>query len=242
MNRLLNLLLSHLVALGFLLFALAALIWRGPLFGLDSARAGGTGAEAPPAAENPRTPERPAPEPQLPEAATPKAGPEHKAEDARRQQAASQPGDESAAAPPARDKTVFRPLEANEMAPATPAGSAGRAPHFRAPEQAPALPDRLVQAGPDRVLRAAREAFWNKHYAQAERLYLRYLGMRPEDGAIFAELGNLYQSMQRRGDAMDAYYEAALRFRAQGAGDLFRQVREILRKGGDPRARDLGAR
>jgi hypothetical protein len=246
MNRLLNGLMTHLVALVFLLFLVVALWWRGPLFGIQGPPDARRSAPVATAAGSAPTPARVAPQqPVKPAAGTHRLRPvpDKSVTDA----ISDKPQPLAHASAPGRP--TFRPLQADELEAAATAASrtpptarkpGGRGAPFRSdPNRRHGISPRLAQAGPDELLRAAREAFWNKRYAQAETRYLRYLGMRPEDAAIFAELGNLYQSMHRRQDAMDAYYEAAVRFRARGENDLLRQLTAILRKAGDPRARSL---
>ena len=59
------------------------------------------------------------------------------------------------------------------------------------------------------------------------------------DADAFGELGNLYNAMGRRAEALDAYYAAGLRFKAAGAADRLQQVIDILRKEKDDRVADL---
>ncbi|BAN68810.1 hypothetical protein [endosymbiont of unidentified scaly snail isolate Monju] len=93
----------------------------------------------------------------------------------------------------------------------------------------------------DALLKRARNAFWDGQPQKAEVLYLRYLQMRPDDVNGFGELGNLYQSMGRTRDALDAYYEAGVRLRAEGDRKQLARIVEWLEKASDPRARELSA-
>jgi tetratricopeptide (TPR) repeat protein len=93
----------------------------------------------------------------------------------------------------------------------------------------------------DRLLQAARSAFWKGSLERAESLYLRYLSMNPENANVFGELGNLYQSMGRSRDALDAYFEAGVRFRGQGDREQLQQIVEMLRDAQDPRFESLGS-
>ena len=46
--------------------------------------------------------------------------------------------------------------------------------------------------------------------------------------------------MGRPGDALDAYYEAGIRFKSQGDHERLVQIVELLSETGDPRAAQLG--
>ena len=90
------------------------------------------------------------------------------------------------------------------------------------------------------LLEEARSEFWAGELERAEKLYLEYLSLEPTDADTFGELGNLYQSMGRPGDALDAYYEAGIRFKSQGDHERLVQIVELLSETGDPRAAQLG--
>lgn len=89
------------------------------------------------------------------------------------------------------------------------------------------------------LLQQARGEFWNGSLEAAERLYLHYLALEPTDANSFGELGNLYQSMGRSRDALDAYYEAGVRFKAQGEAQQLKQIVELLIEARDPRVQQL---
>jgi len=232
-GQLLNWLACHLVAIGFLAFLLVAVLFRGPLFGLSEQAvtegvSAAEGAESTTAApvEVVHKPSS-AGEPDPPESVMAPAGEGEEAS-----------GDADAATMSLRQ---FRPLTAEERAVAQrPAGT-----H---PQETSRMPSRLRPLGEDEIrlpadalLKRARAAFWDGQPQKAEVLYLRYLRMRPDDANGFGELGNLYQSMGRSQDALNAYYEAGVRLRAVGDRTQLVQIIEWLEKAGDPRARELSA-
>ncbi|MGB5468600.1 MAG: tetratricopeptide repeat protein [Sedimenticolaceae bacterium] len=88
-------------------------------------------------------------------------------------------------------------------------------------------------------LQQARRAFWNGEFESAEIAYMALIGEYPADADAFGELGNLYKSMGRSAEALDAYYAAGLRLKAAGDADRLQQVIDILRKASDDRAADL---
>lgn len=85
-------------------------------------------------------------------------------------------------------------------------------------------------------LQQARRAFWNGEFEAAEAGYMAMISAYPADADGFGELGNLYQSMGKPQRALDAYYEAAVRLKASGEQERFRELAELLTREGDPRA------
>lgn len=288
-------LITHLVAIGFAVFILLAVVARGPLFGIEgpvfspesaqpelseredrlSARAKDTGVQA---TEAPA----PLPEPvtQMPEsgddvsspvsvetdvlplgaephAATGDGGLSGAVEDreantvmtttvhqARPLQSPTAGGDDTVfrpTGPDPADHQQFVPLslveteaevveESPELATSATNGSD------------PALMPPSRQAEPvdtAALLQQARGEFWNGSLEAAERLYLQYLSLEPTDANSFGELGNLYQSMGRSEDALDAYFEAGVRFKAQGEVEQLNQIVELLFDARDARAGQL---
>lgn len=232
-----NWLLSHLVALGFVSFLAVAILWRGPLFGLqvdadapvrvpavesqaDSSSASGQPPAEPPPAEDssavqhkePQASAQPAIETLLPRSVAVEG----------EEQAVFRPAPQDAAADAPRGHDQFVPLE-----------------QLRAPGPLQPPSDPVDVAG---LLDEARKAFWKGALENAESLYLRYLALRPEDANTFGELGNLYQSMGRPQDALDAYFEAGLRFKAKGQQEQLGQILELFREAGDPRIDQLHGR
>ena len=111
----------------------------------------------------------------------------------------------------------------------------GREGDFRPSEQEPPSADEA----PGDYLQVARRAYWNGDFEASEAAYMALIGEAPGDGNAFGELGNLYQSMNRPGLALDAYFEAGVRFRAAGDREKLHQIIEVLKQQGDERAHDL---
>jgi hypothetical protein len=142
---------------------------------------------------------------------------------------------------------VFRPMDGSkentaDLAPkkpgeATPADAPK--PVFRDPDLQPVDPAMSPRAHFEALLRQARAAVHADKPEQAESLYLRCLEMSPENPIVFAELGDLYRSTGRTQDALDAYYEAGVRFGSRGDERQLAQIRAILAKAGDSRIRKL---
>ncbi len=91
----------------------------------------------------------------------------------------------------------------------------------------------------DAMVQRARRAFWNGDAEGAEAAYKAVLAAFPDDADTFGELGSLYQSTGRDTEAMDAYYEAAVRLKAAGEGDRLRPIIEYFEQQGDPRVQQL---
>jgi len=143
-------------------------------------------------------------------------------------QALSQPDDAS------EDQPMFRPMREEGVAmAASPLNSAST--RFRDPELQPRIQKADLPRLFEKRLAAARSAFAREDLDSAELHYLRYLSDRPEDAVAFAELGNLYRAMGRTPDALDAYFEAGLRFRDRGEWAEVQQLAIILETAGDER-------
>lgn len=129
---------------------------------------------------------------------------------------------------------VFRPAvsKANLKPPASTT-------QFRDPDKQPLIEDPSPERVVDERLALARQTLSRDDLSSAETHYLRYLSERPEDAEAFAELGNLYRAMDRLPDAMDAYYEAAVRFGDRGEWGEVQQLAGILTRAGDARADSL---
>ena len=108
---------------------------------------------------------------------------------------------------------------------------------FRPPEQG--APSAVTGMTREDYLQQARRAFWNGEFEAAEAAYMAMISAYPADADGFGELGNLYQSMGKPKRALDAYYEAAVRLRASGEQERFRELAELLADEGDPRADQL---
>lgn len=104
---------------------------------------------------------------------------------------------------------------------------------FRPARELP-VPTSVVPTRDD-LVQQARRAFWNGDLEAAESGYMDLVAAYPDDADAFGELGNLYQSMGKPAEALDAYYEAGMRLRAHGETEKLGQVIEILTKEGDPR-------
>ena len=92
----------------------------------------------------------------------------------------------------------------------------------------------------DDYVQQARRAFWNGEFEAAEAAYMALLTQYPADADAFGELGNLYHSMGKPARALDAHYEAAVRLKAAGESEKFKEVMELLASEGDPRVDQLG--
>ncbi len=230
-GQVLNWLACHLVAIGFLAFLFVAVLFRGPLFGLSEqtvtegvAAAGGTETTT-------ATPVKGVDKPSLADELDPSDSVVAPAGEGTETTGGTGAG--------AMSRRQFRLLMAEERAVAQrPAGAHSPETSRMLPRLRP-LGEEEIRLPADALLKRARAAFWNGQPQKAEVLYLRYLQMRPDDANGFGELGNLYQSMGRTRDALDAYYEAGVRLRAVGDRKQLVQIVEWLEKAGDPRAREL---
>ena len=91
----------------------------------------------------------------------------------------------------------------------------------------------------DEFVQQARRAYWNGDFEAAEAAYMEMLLVFPGDADAFGELGNLYQSMGRPAQALDAYFEAGLRLKAEGNREKLQQIIELMQKEGDGRGDQL---
>ena len=80
----------------------------------------------------------------------------------------------------------------------------------------------------DVLVQEARRAFWNGDFEGAEAAYFTLISQHPDDADAFGELGNLYQSMGKPSEALDAYYAAAERLRASGMREKLSEVIDLL--------------
>jgi len=86
------------------------------------------------------------------------------------------------------------------------------------------------------LIQQARRAYWNGDFEAAEAAYLTALSFYPADADVFGELGNLYQSMGKPAEALDAFYEAGVRLKAAEETEKLNQIIDLLSLEGDPRA------
>ena len=235
----LNWLLSHLVALGFLGFLLAGLLLRESFVGDVTEVETVDSTPAVPAEEAPAANKQPVGSP-VPVPSGP--GEKSRGGDSQPAEAHPQPGPVRHLSPgPSQvPDSVFRPAgdDSEYAQPFQPAEVA----HFRNPDKQPVIEDNEALRKTQLRLNLARDAFSKEDYRAAESLYLQYLAERPEDAVAFSELGNLYRVMGRERDALDAYYEAALRFRGQGDAAEVKQLQGILERAGDRRATALAGK
>lgn len=226
LGLLLNWLATHLVSFGFLVFLLLGFYFREPIFGNTVGSTGPSVSQHLGAvASNPASQEV---------AGASRAGEESSsAVDSPTTigQTGSVPVSEggSDAVDP-----VFRP--ANTSSVSFPSKGDKSDSQFRDPEREPVAvrqdKEKRIQR---RLLASGRNAFSREDFGSAEKHYLRYLSERPEDPEAFAELGNLYRVTGRAEDALDAYYEAAVRFRDLKEWGEVQQLAGILDRAGDSR-------
>jgi hypothetical protein len=117
-------------------------------------------------------------------------------------------------------------------------GAAGGGNGFRPAGEAtgPVVPP---PANREELVQDARRAYWNGDFEGAEALYLALIADYPGDADLFGELGNLYESMGRPAQALDAYFEAAVRLKAAGQKEKLQLVIDLLAKEEDPRVDQL---
>jgi hypothetical protein len=229
---------SHLVAIGFIVFAGIAVVFRGPLFDTAAISESQGTSDARVVESVPRDEKTPEVEHNSAKAASHVDRPES---DSVARDALSENVSGNVSTP------VFRPTDATKQNTADVASkNPGKAtpevsvkPVFRDPDLQPAEPAMSPRAHFEALLRQARAAVKADKPEQAESLYLRCLKMSPENPVVFAELGDLYRSTGRTQDALDAYYEAGVRFGSRGAERQLAQIRAILAKAGDSRIRKL---
>ncbi len=92
---------------------------------------------------------------------------------------------------------------------------------------------------PEAVLAQAREAFRSGRLEDAEALYRDYIRLRPEDPDGFGELGNVYHAQERDKEAKDAYFQAGLRLKFGGDQERLERLKQWLENAGDARAQVL---
>ena len=105
-------------------------------------------------------------------------------------------------------------------------GRAGDTP-FR-PPRAATESSRPPWSDREALVQQARRAFWNGDFEGAETAYVTLISQYPDDADAFGELGNLYQSMGKPAEALDAYYAAAVRLRALGEREKLSEVIDLL--------------
>ena len=88
-------------------------------------------------------------------------------------------------------------------------------------------------------LQAARRAFWNRELEASEQAYLGLISASPGDGTAYGELGNLYQCMGEPDRAREAYFQAAVRFKAAGEVEKLNEIIAVLKRQGDKRVVEL---
>lgn len=247
---------THLVAMGFLVFLLVAVIWRGPLFGLEPAQ--NKVQEAPPASVERVRPSQPLSDPSVESENAVSAFENQPAKAV--EQETPKPSGVDEPSHRAVEKPVFRPpelvVQEAVVSPPESVEDAKEEPAVSSPVDVVEAPVAVVVEVPvaaeaitlptverpeltlvelQELLQSARAVFWNGDLEKAEQLYLAYLAQRPEDANVFGELGNLYQSMGMPLRALDAYFEAGLRFRANGEMQQLDQIHALLQEAGDPR-------
>jgi hypothetical protein len=85
------------------------------------------------------------------------------------------------------------------------------------------------KSSPYQVLEAARESYWLRDYATAEKQYNDLISMDPDNPDGYGELGNMYFSQGEWGKASAAYYEAGVRLLQQGMITEAQQLVEVIR-------------
>ncbi len=222
--------LTHLVAIAFCGFVLVGIIGREPLFGWSPSEKALSSLHEAPATLDPGAVDHMSRVEGRVDAASP-------TESAEQEQEVTQKISEKT--PAEQAETVFRPTpdapvssDHQQFVPVDLAKDAKRAEGGHQASPADSI-------DPATLLQAARMAFWEGSMEKAEATYLRYLSERPGDADGFGELGNLYQSMGRRQDALDAYFEAGVRFKAQGQREQLLQIVELLSEAKDPRSGKL---
>ena len=95
------------------------------------------------------------------------------------------------------------------------------------------------QTSPYRVLEAARESYWLRDYATAEKQYNDLINMQPDNPDWYGELGNMYFSEGEWDKASSAYYEAGVRLLKQGMISETKQLVEVIRGLKGSQAADL---
>jgi len=233
LGLLLNWLATHLVLLGFFCFLLVGFYFRAPIFGHA---AGSIDPSSVPPIPNTVT-STPAGQQKADASSRGEESGSKTNVPASKSHSASLPVPGGKAGMTAEVDSVFRPTESSS-APFSPQGEK-KGSRFRDPEREPVTAHRGGEERTQRRLAAGRNAFLREDFDSAEMHYLRYLAERPEDPQAFAELGNLYRIMGRPEDALDAYYEAAVRFWDLNEWGEVQQLGGILDRAGDSRGAQL---
>lgn len=105
--------------------------------------------------------------------------------------------------------------------------ASGGAAAFRPPVAA-AVPETTPSPTSSEMTQVARRAFWNGDFEAAEAHYIAAITRYPDEADLFGELGNLYHAMGKSQRAMDAFYAAAVRLRAEGRRDKLSEVIDLL--------------
>ncbi len=224
-----NWLMTHLVALGFLAFAVVGIVFYEPIFDAKQPPKGPPPEQATVAEARVPTPPKPA-RPVAPE----KQGSQFRPLLPEEIVAATQePKPAAPPAPAAASKPKPAPPAKHRLRPLSEQPSGEGAAQGESDNPWPGLPPLLVKA---------RQAFIAGRLAEAESFYLEHLHQHPKDADAFGELGNLYYAMGRPQDALDAYYQAGIRLRRMpGRAESLKLVISLLKKAGDPRAEVLEA-
>lgn len=241
MGQLGHWLLNHLVALGFLLFVIVGVLFRSTLFGIEPEPAAPAAPISGPDSQVtvPAGPEEP-------------VQPEKQSEDSPTESEefpipvisdgisfpTNQATPELSDIPPPPVAESAPSATSDPSAQESPDSSAATEPEFRPPEQEPVRQFRPGQSR-ERMLTVARKRFWDGELEEAESAYLDYLQHFPEDANAFGELGNLYQSLGRADMALNAFFEAGVRFKAVGDSEQLAQIISLLIEANDPRAYEL---
>jgi len=88
-------------------------------------------------------------------------------------------------------------------------------------------------------LQQARKAFWSGELEASEAAYQALISEHPDDANAYGELGNLYQAMGKSDLALDAYFAAAVRFKASGNREKLNEIMDVLKREKDHRAHQL---
>ena len=128
------------------------------------------------------------------------------------------------------------PIHGADQEPSSDGSIAGSSDGFRPEAYAPQL---SFEPSREELIQDARRAFWNGDFEGAEAAYVTILTLHPGDADTFGELGNLYQSMGKPEQALDAYYEAAVRLKAVGEEEKLSKIIVLLEKSGDSRVASL---
>ena len=236
---------NHLVALGFAGFVLVLVVFSDAFFPAASPPSSSDPGGQPPV-ELPRKPPGEKVQARTPETPGLQTAPVEEPASPDPVQQLVEPGIPTQVPAPVvevQQEAVFKPVE-TVVAPANETvdlGLDGTSPGHAPVEErvaAPAVRSR-AEALKSLLVQAARKAFWDGELEAAESAYLAYLEQFPEDANVHGELGNLYQSMGRTGEALDAYVRAGQGFLAMGDMKQLAQIVDLLQEADDPRAATL---